>query len=295
MRWAATAAIGLVGCLLWAGCREQPAQLANEQNLGEKPGEVLMPVAAPPADPRVLMDQSQVTEPTFSAARRAERPAEGTEQEGAADRTRSKASAKTAKEGGAEGATKSLADLVTQAQPKKEEPATSQPASAPTSAAASQPARIIEQLSFSLPAPWKTFKPTGADGLVIAYVQKGVGEVGVFSFEYPKELDPAIAQSDIGRSLLPMVLQKEAKKRFETIDKWTPGARTIDLQGAKVIETRCSLKKGPIAEVEDTGEATCLGIAGKTRGYLIVYRIPTAGAKKAVTLGKEILGAIQVK
>ncbi len=79
-------AVGVIGLALavWAvgsGCRQESPEPRYNRNLGDKPGE-LMPLAASPADARILLDQKNVTEDDFGGAAKPAPKEESTDEEG---------------------------------------------------------------------------------------------------------------------------------------------------------------------------------------------------------------------
>lgn len=361
-----------VGLAICAGCREQPAPPGPfDRNLGDKEGE-LMPVVVAPADARVLQDQSTITEPTFSAAKRAQ-PAEPGAEEGAgrggrtgfapegapavkkpsaelaglaglmekAEKEKNAAAAKTdtgappkpkaetpksatptatAPAGAAKSATPG-ASKPAEAKPADKKKTDTKPAPGPAvaaakpalpaekpepaaaatpKAAASRPIslgsagqtanRLIDSLTLSLSAPWQPWKPPTGESLIAAFTQKGIGDAGAWGFALPREIKPEMANSEIGRFALSAKLKDEASRRFSSIDKWSPGSQTVVLDGVQLVEARCTLKKGDIAGGQDTGQAICYGIVGKSKCFLVALRVPSAnkdleGVRKAVLAG----------
>jgi len=352
--------IGFLVLTACAGCRDQTSQGRGDRNLGDKAGE-LMPVAAPPADERILLDQSTITEPTFEGSRRSEAgPAK--KEPGETDTGEPKSSRAgepaekaptTGRKPGPAGGPGGLGELMRQIEKDKkapdatagkvgaEAPTTStapsegkppakaaptgpakpasvppaKPSAAPGGATGtSQPAsgtalllsasggvpgqaagtRIIDDLSFSLPPPWQPWQPPNTQYLIAAFTQKGVADAGAWGFVLPKELKPEMANTEIGRFALAAKLKDEAKKYFEFIDQWAPGNRTTVIDGVQTVETRCTLKKGKLAGVEAPGEGVCFGIVGRTKGFLVAYRIP-AGLKNADAVRKAVIDGIKMK
>jgi hypothetical protein len=168
---------------------------------------------------------------------------------------------------------------------------------APTAAATPSPApagRVPDSLSLTLEAPWQAWTPTTGGKPLAAYTQKGVADVAAWGFALPREITPELAGSEIGRFALAAKLKDEGKRRFQSVDKWAPGSQATTIDGVQVVEVTCTLGKGEMAGVQDTGTAVCLGVVGKTKGFLVAYRVP-ASNKNADAVRKAILGALKLK
>ncbi|MBN1346059.1 MAG: DUF3887 domain-containing protein [Phycisphaerae bacterium] len=176
--------------------------------------------------------------------------------------------------------------------PTGKAPAGKEPAS-PTGAKGATKTNF-DSVALSMSAPWTAWKPPAAEGLVAAFTQKGVADVAVWSMPIPKEVKPEMRNSPIGRQMLSAMLKQEAKKQFSAIDKFKPLNKTAVLDGAEAIEVSCSLKKGPIAGTQAEGEGVCFGLTGKTKAFLVTYRIPV-GSKKADEVRKAVIAAVKVK
>lgn len=153
--------------------------------------------------------------------------------------------------------------------------------------------RSINSLTLKMSPPWKPWQPGDTRNLIAAYRQKGVGDVRAWSIDIPKNIKPEMLNTEVGRFAMAGKVKQAMKKHFKQIDKWTPGSKTVVIDGVQAIEAGCTLKKGPIAGVQAAGEGVCFGIVGKTKAFLVVYAIPADG-KQAAAVRKAVLAAVKL-
>jgi hypothetical protein len=290
----------LAGISAVCGCRQQPPEPTHNRNLGDQPGE-LMPVAVSPADPRILQDQSGVTEQalTVQAAHGSARPADREAPTPPDQRTGSRppsvateARPEKPKAESPPGKAGSLEGLISKASQKQVNASSAGPAgSQPVTA---KPARTVDSLVMQMKAPWAPWKPSVGQGLIAAYTLKGEAEVAAWSMDLPKEIKPEMVSTPVGQFALAAKLKEQAKRQFELIDKWQPMSRMTAIDGIQALEVSCTVKPGPVAGSKGPSRAVCFGIVGKTKGLLVVYRIADT-SKNADAIRRDILAAIKLK